>query len=182
MKIGMPTTLLLEQFGIMLKAAFGEVPYHVGSSLRSKEGDWRDVDVRVMLPDAVYAQMGFGDPEYPHRNARWVAYTLAFSELGRKMTGLPIDFQIQQVSYANARMTAATGNPRSALGIQYDKEFETEADVCEWKIYSDGFTIIGCSKQESLRRVKLEWAYCHDCGKRIREVHIGDVKEKEDVQ
>ena len=45
--------------------------------------------------------MGFGDPERTHNNAKWVAFTLAFSALGKQMTGLPIDFQIQQTSHAN---------------------------------------------------------------------------------
>lgn len=122
MSVGMPDTLRLEQFGIMLYAAFGEVPYHVGSSAKEKRG-WRDVDVRLMLPDERYAEMGFGDPEYPHRNARWVAYCLAFSELGKHMTGLPIDFQIQQTTYANERFTAKSGHSRSALGVQFNHEF-----------------------------------------------------------
>ena len=48
------------------------------------------------------------------KNAKWVALTLAFSELGRRMTGLPIDFQIQPRTYAN---TAYKDRPRSALGL-----------------------------------------------------------------
>lgn len=110
--VGMPTTLLLEQFGEMLHDAFGETPYHVGSSLETTA--WRDVDVRLILDDEQYEAMGLGDPAHPHENAKWCAYTLAFSALGKAMTGLPIDFQIQQQSEANANHPGM----RSALGIR----------------------------------------------------------------
>jgi hypothetical protein len=98
--IGMPTSLYLQEFGEILFHAFGEYAYHVGSSLTG--ATWRDVDVRVMLDAEKYSAMGFGDPKRQHESARWVAYTMAFSELGRKMTGLPIDFQIQETNTANA--------------------------------------------------------------------------------
>ncbi len=110
--VGMPHALLLEAFGEQVYAAFGEVPYQVGSSLTTTA--WRDVDVRLMLDDDAYAAMGFGDPDRPHSNMKWVAYTLAFSALGKQMTGLPIDFQIQQTSHANAKNDGG----RSALGIR----------------------------------------------------------------
>ena len=60
MGVGMPHTLLLQEFGEHVLRAFGHCCYHVGSSLTQKDG-WRDVDVR-----------------------------------------LPIDFQIQQQTHANA--------------------------------------------------------------------------------
>jgi hypothetical protein len=98
--VGMPQTLWLHEFGDLVSAAFdGEVAYHVGSSL--DKAVWRDVDVRLMLDDEVYEKMGFGDPRYPHDNRKWAAYVMAFSELGKRITGLPIDFQIQQTTWAN---------------------------------------------------------------------------------
>jgi len=97
--IGMPATLYLQQFGDIVYQAFGEFPYHVGSSLTGST--WRDVDVRLMLSDNDYAIMGFGDPKCPHENPKWCVFCAAFSELGRRMTNLPIDFQIQQTSLAN---------------------------------------------------------------------------------
>jgi len=110
--IGMPAALYLNQFGDLLFAAFGEVAYHVGSSLTG--ATWRDVDVRVMLAPEQYAALGFGDPKTPHENPRWAAYVAAFSELGRRMTGLPIDFQIQETATANAEY-ACGNHQRSAL-------------------------------------------------------------------
>lgn len=115
MSVGMPATIWLHHFGALVRAAFGEFAYHVGSSLRQKDG-WRDVDVRVMLADDVYAAMGLGDPKEPHRNARWVAMCLAFSALGKQMTGLPIDFQIQTLKLANEQFGRAVGAERSCIG------------------------------------------------------------------
>lgn len=110
----MPASLLLEQFGQVVRNAFGDDVYQVGSSLcHNGNTMWRDVDVRVLLDDAEYEAQGFGNPEQAHSNMKWVAFTLAFSALGKAMTGLPIDFQIQQRTHANTK----DKGPRSALGI-----------------------------------------------------------------
>jgi hypothetical protein len=114
MSVGMPTNLLLEEFGSQVWSAFGTVPYLVGSALKSKK--FRDVDVRLILDDELYASMGLGDPEYPQHNAKWVSLVLAYSALGKQLTGLPIDFQIQQQTYANKKFK----NPRSAIGISFE--------------------------------------------------------------
>lgn len=114
MGVGMPTTLLLEEFGYLVWVAFGAYPYHVGSSVFNKQ--WRDVDVRLILEDKEYERLGLGDPKYPHHNEKWVTLTLAFSALGKSMTGLPIDFQIQQQTDANAIYSQKDGCIRSALG------------------------------------------------------------------
>jgi len=115
MGVGMPYSLLLQEFGEHVRRAFGgHMAYHVGSSLREKSG-WRDVDVRLILPDEDYAQMGLGDPERGPENKRWVSLVLAWSCFGKHLTGLPIDFQIQQRSYANNN-DANKGN-RSALFV-----------------------------------------------------------------
>lgn len=101
MGVGMPHGLRLQQFGDDVRAAFGHVAYHVGSSLDEKAG-WRDVDVRLLLPDEEWEAQQLGDPANPHGNAKWRAITLAWSAYGHALTGLPIDFQIQQRSHANA--------------------------------------------------------------------------------
>lgn len=110
----MPASLLLEAFGQVVNDAFGSSfgVYHVGSSLKGKV--WRDVDVRLILDDAEYEAMGFGDPAHPHQNLKWCSLVLAYSALGKQMTGLPIDFQIQQQTTANKQFPSAG---RSALGI-----------------------------------------------------------------
>jgi hypothetical protein len=109
--VGMPQSLLLNEFGSQLWSAFGGPPYLVGSALFGKK--WRDVDVRTILDDNEYEAMGLGKPNLAHQNGKWVALCLAFSALGKQMTGLPIDFQIQQRTRANEEFN----QPRSALGV-----------------------------------------------------------------
>lgn len=116
MGVGWPANAHLEEFGRQVHAAFGSVEsgvYLVGSALTTKS-DWRDVDVRIILSDEDYKNMNIGSPRLPRHNARWVSLCLAYSALGRQMTGgLPIDFQIQQQTRANEEEKG----PRSALGI-----------------------------------------------------------------
>lgn len=114
MGVGMPAALYLDEFGSQVWAAFGEIPYHVGSSLADKR-DWRDVDVRLILPDDRYRVLGLGDPTQCGDNGAWRAMCMAFSALGRQMTGLSIDFQIQGATHA-AECYGAPDYPRSALG------------------------------------------------------------------
>lgn len=94
----MPAGIWLTKFGVIVRDYFGHVPYQVGSSLHTK--DWRDVDVRLILPDDEFA-VRFGSNRSSETNPRLAAITLAFAALGEQMTGLPIDFQIQPESYAN---------------------------------------------------------------------------------
>jgi len=112
--VGMPAWIYLNDFGRIIHEAFGEYPYLVGSASRTRE--WRDVDVRLILDDEAWERWGFGDAAIS--NAKWAAFTRAFSELGQKMTGLPIDFQIQQQTYANDHFKG----PRSALGLIWTSE------------------------------------------------------------
>lgn len=105
----MPAGIWLQKFGTIVADYFGHVAYQVGSSLVGK--GWRDVDVRLILPDEEFAA-SFGSV---HASAigdrKLAAITLAFAALGKEMTGLPIDFQIQPQTWANDRYPAN----RSAL-------------------------------------------------------------------
>lgn len=116
MSAGNPQTIWLHKFGEIVHDAFGATPYQVGSSLISK--DWRDVDVRLLLPDEEFEAL-FGVPQSAEVNKKLAAFTLAFAALGKQMTGLPIDFQIQPLSHANDKYG---GEARSAL-IQIHPEF-----------------------------------------------------------
>lgn len=113
MAVGMPFSILLHTFGEHVYRAFGHMAYWVGSSLGPEKTAWRDVDVRLLLPDDVYESMGFGAvKDYPHNthtNARWVSTVLAWSCFGKHITGLPIDFQIQPLSWANAKEPGSRG-------------------------------------------------------------------------
>jgi len=109
----MPQSLLLHQFGSQVWAAFGSPAYHVGSSLANKR-DWRDVDIRMILSDDLWDSMGLGNPNKCQQNAKWVSLCLAYSALGKAMTGLPIDFQLQRSTEANVEF--AIRHPRSTIG------------------------------------------------------------------
>ena len=108
MSTGMPAGIWLNKFGVIIRDYFGEVPYQVGSSLMSKE--WRDVDVRLILDDDDFTAR-FGTNRSTETNPKLAAITLAFCALGRDMTGLPVDFQIQRQTDANEKYPG----PRSAL-------------------------------------------------------------------
>lgn len=109
--VGMPAWLYLQEFGSIVWSVFGQPPYLVGSAHRGKE--WRDVDVRLILDDEEYDAM-FGPYETPQSmNGKWAGLCMAFASLGKQMTGLPIDFQIQRQTEANAKFDG----PRSALGM-----------------------------------------------------------------
>jgi len=123
MGVGFPQCLLLDEFGSQVWAFFGDVPYHVGSSVFKKRG-WRDVDVRVIMDDEEWDKWEFGDPTQCHSNGKWVSICRAYSELGKQMTGLPIDFQVQKRSNANSEYGDTKKCPRSAIGlipIRYEK-------------------------------------------------------------
>ncbi|MEU6340239.1 hypothetical protein ABZ883_04720 [Streptomyces sp. NPDC046977] len=109
--VGMPATLHLHAFGREINDSFGYMPYLVGSAARGKE--WRDVDVRLILPDKEFDALFPGHLKPDHADARWSLLCAAISELGRMRTGLPIDFQIQRTTEANV----AYGGPRHALGL-----------------------------------------------------------------
>jgi hypothetical protein len=100
MSTGMPAGIWLNKFGVIVCDYFGHTPYHVGSSLKTK--DWRDVDVRLILPDDEFEAL-FGSVHVSWINPKLAAITLAFSALGSQMTGLPIDFQIQTQTHANEK-------------------------------------------------------------------------------
>ena len=133
-KIGMPATLKLHEFGSFIWSAFGEPPYHVGSSLTSMDAIWRDVDVRLILDHDRYCSVlnldekdreklkrTLGAREFKFWNEHviesWCAFALGFSEIGQRMTGLPIDFQIQHTDIANGLYSEGPEHQRSCLGI-----------------------------------------------------------------
>lgn len=106
----MPQGIWLVKFGEIVGDYFdSQNIYQVGSSLVTKE--WRDVDVRLILCDDEFERQ-FGQIQNAQANPKLAAITLAFAALGKQMTGLPIDFQIQPRSWANEQYP---GN-RSWLG------------------------------------------------------------------
>lgn len=88
--------------------AFGEHPYLVGSS--SQRRDFRDVDVRLILADDEY------DALFADRPGLWALLSRLGSSHLRAKTGLPVDFQVQRQSEANAKYGNLGENPRNPLG------------------------------------------------------------------
>lgn len=94
--------------------AYGEMPYLVGSAL--ERADYRDVDIRIIMDDERFAAMFPNQPADAsgQNNDKYWAFTCAtISEWLRARTGLPVDFQIQQMTAANALYDGK----RNACGI-----------------------------------------------------------------
>ena len=79
----------------LIRRAFG-MPYLVGSAGTGGRKDWRDVAVRLILSDEEF------DALCP-TVARWELLSIAIGDYLRRRTRLPIDFQIQRRTEANAK-------------------------------------------------------------------------------
>lgn len=91
---------LLNEWGLQLWRAFGEMVYLVGSVARA-EDSWRDVDMRMEAP--------FDLPNLARRTL-----SMAVSLWGRQVTALPIDFQFQPPD----EFHSFDGEVRNAMGIE----------------------------------------------------------------
>ena len=90
--IGPHDIFLLDQWGRQLREAFGETPYLVGSVARA-EDQWRDVDVRMLVPSRLRRTV-----LRPSEMLAVRTVNVALSLWGRQVTGLPIDFQMQEAA------------------------------------------------------------------------------------
>jgi len=88
---------------VPVTAAFNCPPYLVGSATETP--DYRDVDVRVILADDEFDRI-FGG-----RVLLWSLVCLAIGHYLRDVTGLPIDFQIQRMTEANAKHPTTWRHP-----------------------------------------------------------------------
>lgn len=104
--------VLLEDWAIHVRRVFG-TPYLVGSALTTK--DYRDVDIRVLLDAEAWAALFPMLQDADPRDAKWSGVCAAFSIWGQKVTGLPIDFQLQPQDKANEWFDGR----RHALGLGY---------------------------------------------------------------
>jgi len=85
----------------------------VGSCL--KHADFRDVDVRAMMDDAAYDRMFPGGEDGTESDAFWSLLCESIGAMLSLRTGLPIDFQIQRMTEANA-MHPGVGNRNALTG------------------------------------------------------------------
>jgi hypothetical protein len=115
--VGQPANIKLNLFGELIRRAFGDIPYHVGSSVKGKK--WRDVDVRLILSDEDFiARYGALEGKSGYDSAKWNVEMLAYATLGKEITGLPIDFQVQARTFANEKFDGI----RSALFLHMTPE------------------------------------------------------------
>lgn len=121
--VGAPDFFNLDQACRTIVAAFGPHVYQVGSSLERR--DFRDVDVRVILPDEEYDKLFPGKFKAQHMNALWSLLSSAVSMYLSQHSGLPVDFQIQRQSWANEEFDG----PRNALGLFYEPTKPKDDDV-----------------------------------------------------
>lgn len=105
--------------GLIARAFPGDRPYLVGSAGIGGAESYRDVDVRLMLDDDEFAAV------CPTRE-RWELLCLCIGAYLSERTGLPIDFQIQRTTEANAKFNG----PRNPLGMK--RQFAGGGDGTSW--------------------------------------------------
>lgn len=98
--------------------AFDSTPYLVGTA--TGRAEYRDVDVRLILDDDKYTALaGVVGPEL-------IAFLgLAVGEYLAARTGMPIDFQVQQQTTANAKHNGM----RNPLGLRTLDNYRGDAAV-----------------------------------------------------
>ena len=97
--IGYPLAWRLSLACFPIEEAFGSTVYLVGSAADTSTPEYRDVDLRVLLPDdrfeALIGEWPTGFNAFHHLLCTGISLYL------KEATGLPIDFQIQKQSFAN---------------------------------------------------------------------------------
>lgn len=111
-----PHAFNLQMACCIVAQAFGFCVYLVGSSLERR--DYRDVDVRCILPDEEFDRF-FGKDCRPQHDPRWSLMCSAVSLYLQQHSGLPVDFQFQRMSEANAEYP---GQRRHALGVFFESK------------------------------------------------------------
>jgi hypothetical protein len=115
--IGAPACFRLEQGCQLINRVFGGYGcYLVGSAL--ERADWRDIDIRCIMADELFAEEFPGAGQHWEHNPRWLFMATAVSEYLSKISGLPIDFQFQPQTHANERHQGT----RSAIGLEIADE------------------------------------------------------------
>lgn len=96
---------------IPVRAALGSGPYLVGSA--TERADFRDVDLRVILPDDEFDQLFAG------RELLWSITCQAISHMLADWSALPVDFQIQRRTEANEKYPEGARHPMGMRGRPY---------------------------------------------------------------
>ena len=114
-----PAFFNLNMACIAINKAFSEHGYGcylVGSAITRR--DFRDVDVRFIVSDEDWSAMfGTDSADRPDLNPRWSVMCASISCWLQQQTGLPVDFQFQQQTAANAEFSREEGHTREPLGM-----------------------------------------------------------------
>lgn len=116
--VGAPAVFILESACRQLNEAYAYCDiahvYLVGSAL--ERADWRDVDLRMIMSDADFQREfpdAHGDAAW-EMDPKWSLLTASISGYLSKLTGLPIDFQFQPMTFANKHHRGR----RNAMGMR----------------------------------------------------------------
>lgn len=118
--VGAPACFALELAIRSVQEAFHDPDEHsgiyvVGSALQRP--DWRDVDIRFMMSDVLFAKTFPNAGDHWEHDAKWLLLTVTISNHLSKLTGLPIDFQFQPQTHANKLHKG----PRNAIGLRFSE-------------------------------------------------------------
>jgi len=111
---------LLDEACKPISEAFDHGVYHVGTSADGRT-EYRDVDVRLILKDKHHKRM---QKAMGNRGITFLG--MAIGEYLAARTGLPIDFQIQQQTAANAHHGNKFRNP---LGLRSLDQYVGDAPI-----------------------------------------------------
>lgn len=118
--LGVPLAYKVELACQHLFRAFGEVCYHVGSSL--ERPDWRDVDLVMIFRDddfrAMFPDCGPLEHARWEFDAKWLLMSVMVSDWLTHQCGAPIDFKFQPMTWANERHKG----PRHAKGLVFPSD------------------------------------------------------------
>ena len=112
--LGPADVRLLDDWGKALRQTFPTAfgAYLVGSAMT--RADYRDIDVRIIMPDADHKALG----EFLNYRRLNLMLTL----WGQRVTGLPIDCQVQSQTLANTKYPMSADDklhhPRNPLGLR----------------------------------------------------------------
>lgn len=104
----------------------GSTAYLVGSVLERQ--DWRDVDVRIILPDIDYNRIFVPDPNRDLSDQFRMLMQTSISHMLSSQTLLPIDFQIQSQSNMTEEEQRRPRNPAGYCRPYVDSDF-----VPQWR-------------------------------------------------
>ena len=116
------TTLELHRLDMACGPVWGAFSdtYLVGTA--EQGGPYRDVDVRTILDDAEFDRLFDGEGG----QRRWELICMSIGTLLAQQTGLPIDYQIQRQTEANAKHDG----PRNPIGRK--RSYAGLGDATPW--------------------------------------------------